>query len=431
MTPTQYQAMRARRDAAAAAKPDLTPRHQPIEEAEPPWVRASLEANGVRAVRPEVVKASEVPKAIYEGRVVQFDATEILPREVFNMTIPQIAAMHGDLADEIPIYKQNGASQLFGWSSLRDVGRRIELLGKADKLYHPNSVPVPRDPRALRRGQSDGNASTRIHGDTTMKTFDFNMSKALQKLADVLPSSREALGLDDLLVELAQGAKMSPQALEGMLHDMRVKLSQYTINVRRLPKIPQINLKEALGNPEWLERSWSMFWTGAMGIWWHNDEPDNLLIAINKEMTVAVFEMNDTDLLSGSRGPIGEMEKYYDLAGFHPDRVDQQWLEKNQWIKKFPYIRVHLKPGMGVTVPSRTYHAIWAQDSDRILLNAFLLPKHGALEQAPRPNNGFYGPGIQSELYMALWHLKMSSLGRLWDSRHLGGFFEMTKLEIF
>mmetsp|Transcript_67442 Transcript_67442/g.156568 ORF Transcript_67442/g.156568 Transcript_67442/m.156568 type:complete len:184 (+) Transcript_67442:23-574(+) len=182
-----------------------------------------------------------------------------------------------------------------------------------------------------------------------------------------------------------------------------------------------------MGDPHWMERSWSMLWTGAVGSWWHNDEPDNLLIAVNRETTVAVFEMNDTDLISGLRGPF---TKFFDLEGFHPDKVDPRWLANNPWVKKFPYIRVHLKPGMGVTVPSRTYHSIWTQDADRILLNAFMLPKYGALEKAPRPANSFYSRGMQSDLYMALMHLKMSSIGRLWDSRHLGGFFEISKLEI-
>jgi len=422
----EYFAMRARRDAAAAAKPDLAPRRQNATEAEPPRVREALAAHGdLQPVQPEIVPASQVAQALYEGRVVQFDATEMLPSGIWNLTIPKIAEMHGSLADEIPIYRMNGASNLFGWNSLRQVGRQIELLEKANKLYHPSSVPVPRDP--LARPGSLRNLTEEMERQTANESFAWTPEESLRKLLEVLPASRESTGLTDLLSEVASQFNHTPEGFEDIIHGLRVPLSQFTVNVRRLPRIPEIDLKKALGNPDWVERSWSLLWSGAMGSWWHNDEPDNMLIAVNREITVAVFEMNDTDVISGMRGPFNP---FFDLDKFHPDKVTPEWLEQNQWIKKFPYVRVHLKPGMGVTVPSRAYHSIWAQDSDRLLLNGFLLPKYGALESAPRPPTSFFSPGQQHERYMALYHLKMASIGRLWDTRHLGGFFELLKLEI-
>merc|ERR550532_946211 len=180
-----------------------------------------------------------------------------------------------------------------------------------------------------------------------------------------------------------------PTNPEYILHWLRRVMLQPTINVRRLPEL-KVELEKTLGNPPWLERSWSMLWAGAVGLWMHNDEPDNLLIAVNGEMTVMVFNQEDTDILSGARGPVHAFKEAFDLGDFHPDKTDATWLAHNPWIHKFPYIRVHLKPGMGVTVPSRAYHAIWMTDSERLLLNAFLVPKYKALEKAPNVKYSFF-----------------------------------------
>jgi len=398
----EAEAHRAARDAEAARRPDLSSRWVPLEELEPAAVRDELLRNLTipRPVRETVIPASEVAEALRRGKVGVFDATKLLPKELFNLSMVDIARLHGDLADNITIYRQRGPMTPFVGISLKDLAHRFEVLGRAGKLNHPDQRVVPIEPEASQ-----------------------------------VPPPPPAGGWLRVLRDVVAVAKplwTGPHSPEEMMHGLRRVLTQPTVNTRRLPKLPPIDLEKALGSPPWLERSWSMFWSGAVGSWWHNDEPDNLLIATNGEMTVAVFEnQNDTDIISGMRGPVHKFSEAFDLSGFNPDKTDPQWLAKNPWIHKFPYIRVHLKPGMGVTVPSRTYHTIMATHADRLLLNAFMVPKYKAMEDAPAGSGSFFGRGRQPEPYMALLHLKMSSLFRLWDTRRLGGFFEMLKLETF
>jgi len=388
-----YIKFRQMRDQVAAERPSLEARRKPAVELEPEYARERIAFNSVQPVVEEVVPPTEVAKAIYEGRVVRFDARPLLPKEIFNRTLADFADMHGDEAGKIPVYLQRGASTAFGARTLKDLGERVRAMLKADKAYHVDQVPFPRRPEHK------------------------------------IPPPKEPwlLFLRQLMIWSGYKGGETP---ESDLHFLRRVLLQPTINVRRLRKL-NVELEKTLGSPEWLERSWSMLWAGAVGSWIHNDEPDNLLIAVNGNMTVIVFDQKDTDIISGARGPVHAFSKAFDLQAFHADRTDPAWLAQNPWIHKFPYIRVHLQPGMGVTVPSRAYHSIWMEDSERLLLNAFLVPRYKSLEKAPNAKHSFFGPGSQPKDYMALLHLKMSSLFRLWDTKRLGGFFEVQKLEIF
>mmetsp|Transcript_173831 Transcript_173831/g.557108 ORF Transcript_173831/g.557108 Transcript_173831/m.557108 type:complete len:269 (-) Transcript_173831:106-912(-) len=266
-------------------------------------------------------------------------------------------------------------------------------MGTAEKLYYPDQVPFPRDPSFRPPLPPPG------------------WLRALHWLCE-------------RVLRLPQGSDWAP---EKVAHSLRRELYMTTVNARRLHKLP-INMEEALGHPPWLERAQPMLWSGAVGAWWHNDEPDNLLISLNKEINVAVFDAFDTDHLSGSKGPV-HLDRFFDLGDFHPDKDDSGWLANNTWLHKFPFIRVRLSPGMGVVVPSRAYHAVWAEDADRLLLNCFMFPRYKVMEDAPSSSFSFFGRGRQPSLYMALFHLKVSSIARLWDMKKLGGFFEMVKLE--
>merc|ERR1712151_242531 len=106
-------------------------------------------------------------------------------------------------------------------------------------------------------------------------------------------------------------------------------LTQITTNTRRLPKLWQVQgFEKKLGSPDWLERTWSMLWTGAVGNWMHLDEPDNLLINVRGEMYVSVWAQNDTDTLNGGRN------MYSTSWDLQHDITDQAWLQANPWFHK-------------------------------------------------------------------------------------------------
>merc|ERR1719323_2209940 len=93
-------------------------------------------------------------------------------------------------------------------------------------------------------------------------------------------------------------------SLLWFFREMRQSALQTAINMRRLPRAPQ-RIEEALGSPDWLERTWNMLWLEPVSDCWHYDDPDNLLIAVYGDIWVTVFENpEDNDLLraGGTRG---------------------------------------------------------------------------------------------------------------------------------
>merc|ERR1712113_868689 len=85
-----------------------------------------------------------------------------------------------------------------------------------------------------------------------------------------------------------------------------------------------------------------------------------------------------------------------------------QSIAENQWAKKFPFITMRLEPGMGIVIPSGTYHSLTMPDGARILLNTFVMPKYKGLWDATAAKYSFYNRTKQNEKYAALRHLKSS-----------------------
>jgi len=391
MNHEEYIEMRKRRAFRGMKKANLQPRRMNVSEIDPEWVREGMRKSRILPVKPDHIPNKEVLTYLLMGKVAIFDATKLLPHHVFNKSLVDIANMHNDTWDEIPMYKMRSGSAAFGWDSLKEVKQRLERYNKSGELYHPEMVPLPRYP--------------------DWQPSEINWTdKEMQKMKEEVD---EEVGYD----------------ADAFVHNMLRAPGQTTTNLRRLPKL-NVSLEDALGNPDWLERSWSMFWAGSVGSYWHNDEPDNLIICTNKEVNIGVFtDMSDTDLLNGKKN-YGDAPhpEYFDLFEFHPDEVTDEWLQEQPWIWHYPYIRIRLKAGQGVTIPSRMYHSVWSEHTDRLVLNAFLIPKFGALDNAPRPKNSWYDN--QDKTYLAIFHLKLSAIFRLWDTQKVGGFFSGTKLEI-
>merc|ERR1719433_2615806 len=85
---------------------------------------------------------------------------------------------------------------------------------------------------------------------------------------------------------------------------------------------------------------------------------------------------------------------------------DARWVNEHPWIHKVPIHFLRLRPGMGITVPSKTYHNVMALDGNRILMNMFFVPKYKAVENAAAAKHSWFEPGAQADTYRAMWHLK-------------------------
>lgn len=244
----------------------------------------------------------------------------------------------------------------------------------------------------------------------------------------VTPSDPVISVLESLFASAVKAPKEVARAfLFDNLRTYRRSNSQVTINVKRLPKLQLQDMHKNMGSPNWVERLWNLLWIGPVGDFWHFDEEDNLLICVSGNLYVAVMEQPYTDLVSGTRN-IGL--GFNNLIGFFQHRVPGQphWVDENPWIKHIPIHFLKLEPGMGITVPSRTYHNVLALDGNRILMNCFMFPKWRSLEAG---EHSWFRAGTQADSFRAMWHLKVASVGRLWDTRRVGGFFAGYKLELF
>lgn len=377
--PKQGVVARQQREQISEGRPDLSARWKPLEDLGP---SSELFAkHNIRPVRERVVNASEIPDLFIKGGVAKFDATELLPRALINMSVADMAALHAGQLEEIPIYHQFGGR--LGHGLWDDLGQFAERQARLLRDFWPQDMPW-KDPAAM--AQSDRSAEK-----WWMPLVDKVLHPLLKMKALDVVSGIEA--------DLAQG----------------------TVNVKRLPKLPEFDMKKAMGSPSWIDRLWSMFWIGPVDSYWHFDELDNLVIAVHGTMYISVFEQQDTDVISGVRG---EHLGTFDVKHL----FNEHWLAGNSWVRKFPFIHMKLEPGMGVVIPSRTYHSIMAPDPRRVLLNAFIVPHFGS-RRDPATSHSWHRDGSQADAHLALRHLRYAAATHLWESRKLGGIFSGSKNE--
>uniref|UniRef100_A0A7S2ALE2 JmjC domain-containing protein n=1 Tax=Alexandrium andersonii TaxID=327968 RepID=A0A7S2ALE2_9DINO len=357
----------------------------------------------IRPVKEEWIDASQISEAVKEGKVAVFDATKLLGKELFNLSMPDIARLHGESAKNIPMYRQKGPTGIArtGIDNLRDYAARTKAWKDRKQLRWPENKPF----RAAGHWTADDiqeMATSKLHGSWWMSI--------LYKLVNLF--------LQAFQIDLT---------MEDMQRTMRQHILQCAINTRRLPELPMPKLEDALGNPDWLERAWSMFWLGPVADCWHYDDPDNLLIGVYGDIWVSVFQLKDRELMRGG----ADRGCWNPMLEPMPKRIDTFWTQQaDGWLEKFEFINLKLEPGMGIVVPSGAFHSLTMADGDRILLNCFMIPKYKGLWDVAASNYTFYNSKWQSEEYHALSQLKKSSIFRLWDTKKLGGFFEGTKLEM-
>mmetsp|Transcript_57568 Transcript_57568/g.171323 ORF Transcript_57568/g.171323 Transcript_57568/m.171323 type:complete len:317 (+) Transcript_57568:1-951(+) len=315
--------------------------------------------------------------------------------------MPEIAALHGDMAKSIPMYRQRGASAPggSGVESLDTYARKVRAWKREQCLRYPENAPF--------------------------RPFGYSEPKDVSDYINSLKQPTWWLEVLASMLDIWFKPRLG-QSLREILRMVRTTGLQCAINTRRLPKLPMPKIEDALGNPDWLERAWSMFWLGPVADCWHYDDPDNLLIGVYGDIWVSVFKLKDRELMrsGGDRGcwsSLSQMPLRIDT----PHAMTQDW-----WLEKFEFIHMKLTPGTGIVVPSGAYHSLSMADGDRILLNCFMIPKYKGLWDVPAANHSFYSSKWQTEEYHAMSQLKKSSIFRLWDTKQLGGYFEGFKLEM-
>jgi len=191
------------------------------------------------------------------------------------------------------------------------------------------------------------------------------------------------------------------------------------VHTRRLPefhkKLPEV--EKLMGIEEDVLRGQSMLWLGATAGGFHYDEEANVYVQLSGETFAFLVPQNYTDAFTGAvRHP-------WSSAGL----PGWQELERDPWLKNVPIYLVHLRPGDGITLQSRTYHRFMAQTADRVSLNWFFIPKWRKMEYNP---SDWYAQEAERSLErLAMRQLWARSLKKVFDDTGRGLVYMGTKLE--
>jgi len=79
---------------------------------------------------PAVVEISEIRQAFHDARVVRFDATQLLPKHMFNATLKQITELHKDTIDETILFGTYGGGAICRMLFLMPVSNLYPRFGR-------------------------------------------------------------------------------------------------------------------------------------------------------------------------------------------------------------------------------------------------------------------------------------------------------------
>lgn len=151
----------------------------------------------------------------------------------------------------------------------------------------------------------------------------------------------------------------------------------------------------------------------------HYDEQDNIFIGVRGLNFILTSDANYTDAAHGHKDS-GYTRSWFDWLHTEQDGSDATWRRDHM-----PFYAVVLRPGEGVTIPSRSYHAVLSS-YQRIGINFFLEPKYKRMRWPGAPRSYWWR---ESSERVALRNLAIQSVGRLWETKKLG-FLMQVGLEL-
>lgn len=358
---------------------------------EHPADHASYLEAGFAPLKERTVPVSEVPSALMRGEVTKFDARELLPARMFNVTLADIAAMHPEGADEVPVWEGDGLSRTKGGARC---SRWLNLFTTRFPQWGPRSLRA----RLARR----------------------LVVPALLRLACPFPGAR-ALTLRDYgrlserfhLQEVpysnfadrrAEAQKVAKKIRAGKGPNNQIA-GVSNVNMNRLP-----NFSFDVGGmlfPGQVESTHSLLWMGAQGGGMHADWQDNVIMQLTGEADVVVFPANCS----------------FETFRLPNKVVVREWLSRTadkrplpKGTARVPHFHIMLREGEGVAIPSYAFHKVVSRRSGRVAMNAFMEPKFRKMRWKESPSNYFRCASDGAE---AMRVLSVKSMRRLWKTRKL------------
>jgi len=342
-----------------------------------------------------------VKAAFQRGEVVGFDATELIPRRMFNVTVQQLAAMHpeggpGPAASTIPVHYG-----LFHGYYAR-CNDPIVTFGEMFPYLGPDSEVLQKGMRVLFPWLLN-------QTDHCLKTF------SLADMAERNKAFQKELKYDRF--------GHYPESVVKHFNELRAKdkiMSTHEVNLRRLPnyaKGAMDNFAKSLGLDGFVDAVHSFLWMGVTPGEFHRDEYDNMLIQISQEADLFVAFPNCSYALESQ--------------GF-PRQARWLWWMGTEGAKeagkaRVPFFHVRLRPGDGVAIPSAAVHRVVVRHSGRIGMNVFFEPKYGEMRWRGNPNNDYTR---RDDDYLAVRSLWVQTLNRMWDTKKLPMFYRTTRQEV-
>jgi len=350
----------------------------------------------VRPLQEKRVKIKEIRGVFERGEVARFDARQLLPDWMFNITIQQIRDMHKDIAHKVPV----NMGIHFGMSQ-KCHDALINLTNRMPTWLHgPNSDLVQLAVRAL---------------------IPWLMDNVCQDFPSLDELAQWAVNFRDEPF-LWNNTDHVEKKVWDEFHKFR-KLNQTIpsseINVRRLPTMNSyMDFPKMLGMEDDVLHQHGFLWFGTAAGQHHIDPGDNILMQLTGEVDVIVFNSMCLGLLDRSDGLIFKIND-----GILP------WATEGvpEGKVRAPWFHLRLTEGEGVVIPSGSVHKVVTRNTKRVGLNAFFEPRFGKMWWRHAPGNCYNRNDKDVLASRSLW---VQSLGHLWDKKEMGMGFHTVRMEV-
>jgi len=362
------------------------------------WTTSSNEwsANPLHA---EAIHYSKVADAWKHGLTATFDARQMLPESMFNVTWSDISDFAGEARKDIPVGVGSAMRATETSRVCTDwlpyfTQKATEWGLRSFKLQFARKILIPlimwrycpdRGAISLERFVERANEAAN-HTSIPYSVYDGSNAKAAKHVMDKLWADARVAGRGQPWLPLSN------------------------MNGRHLPKFADVNLGLKLGlAPGELEATHSLLWTGTTPGAFHTDYQDNVLIQLSGSIEVIVFPANCA-------------------IRFLPGHLNLKKAVETENIDQVStlFYHVKLRAGEGLVVPSMAWHKITSRDSDRITLNGFMEPKFDQMRWPSAPANFFRR---QDPKYLAMRVLWLRSMKHLFDTRKIIYFMHTFRIE--
>jgi len=316
-----------------------------------------------------------------------------------------------DMTDEMRRYVTQAVEEL--WDGAADIGNapwhtsKQEMLENflAAKPSEPPYIDISEIPWALANGIVARFDATKIFPG---KMFNASVPDIAKVLTEAGKEARIGI-LDGRVPPFVEFTEVAKQFAIDPLHSPHLNG-----NLRHLAPWYDTDIPAMLNMTSIVEREMPTFNVGITVGLSHYDEQDNILVGVKGVNVInALANSNLTDVVHGYKFIGAEGTGLLDENS--PRKMWHRFITRTDFVKDYvPNYVINLKPGDGMTLPSRVYHAVWRLRSEDLAMNAFMEPKFGEMRWESAPQN-YFTQMAKDPLRMAIRTLWVKSAKALYD----------------